>query len=265
MKIEEWIDRYTVLDHRRLDAIEYFTEHFSRLDNLIATPTTFKKTLLWFFALDDLFDGGQASDVQLRKIAFGFRNEFLLDTIGDTTTMIRAKELVYLWAEILEESHVTTQGCNVANYCLDRMLMGMLEENETEFKALQSYLEVGKHTSGIPLIFTLQFYAYNIFEQAESVMYSLERAGEIVRIYNDIRSYGKEVLEGKTNSVGILDKTMPHALSVDFLYKLAEKKTNQLKYIIENPRLSSLIGVVRTLKDFYQAGDFHDCHEKGGQ
>ncbi len=263
--VSRWTEDNPAISSKRIDSLVYFTDKLSRIDGVISNKTNFLKLLFWFFGLDDVFDNGNATITDLQFLVKSFQNKDNIKNIQDPHTRETASNLVHIFEEVIEEMSLPDEGKDLVYYCLRKTLHGMLLEAKNSFDDFDKYLHFGKYTSGIPLLFATQFFTDEFsLKHKSSIMQHLETAGEIIRIYNDIKSYNREIGEGKNNSIGILTGNhMEFNDALCMLDFLANIRLDILKTADEdNSSLSMyidfLLKMIDGIKTFYQSFDFHE-------
>ena len=263
--VSRWTKKNPAISAERIDSFIYFTDKLSGIDGVITNKANFLKMLFWLFGLDDIFDNGTATTSDLQFLVKSFKDKDNLKHIEDDNTREIASNLVTIFDEVIDAANLTEEGRNLVSYCLRKTLYGMLLESKNSFDDLDRYLHFGKYTCGIPLIFATQLSSNEFsLEHKSSIMELLEIAGEIIRIYNDIKSYKRELGEGKNNSIKIItNKNRSFNDAVSELNDLADTKLSILKSKhTDNCFLSKyvnfLLKMINGIQTFYQDFDFHE-------
>ena len=263
--VSRWTEKNPAISSKRIDSLVYFTNKLSGIDDVIKNKSSFLKLLFWFFGLDDLFDNGTATISDLELLVKSFQDKDNLKHIHDDDTREKASNLVHIFEETIEELNLPDEGRNIVYYCLRKTLYGMLLECKNSFDDLDKYLHFGKYTSGISLLFSTQIFSDDIsLKHKNSILQILETAGEIIRIYNDIKSYKREQAEGKNSSINILiNNDMSFNDAIYLLDYIASTKLGILrsKYTDNSflrKHVRFLLKTINGIGTFYQAFDFHE-------
>jgi hypothetical protein len=238
--MKEWIDKNVAIDKARTPAIDYFADILTKDSDIIYDKELFKKTLYWFFAVDDLFDNDKYHYTQERD-----------------------KSRANMFDDILSSLQLEERPFEIFKEYLGRTLRGMYDESKN-CDDFDKYMKSGKFTSGIPLIFGIQFLHHEELRGYTGfITLILEKAGEIVRLINDVATYDRELDEGKMNSVGIYMSagikyhhaviTLNHAIAL----KTREFESYMGKSETLNKYVTFLLIVIAELREFYNHHDFH--------
>jgi hypothetical protein len=217
-----WARRYSIVRTARIPSVALLTTlvapRLSPLDVLVTAKLAF-----WIFGIDDIADERTVSLAQLEEKA---RQWCSIAEAGPGDQIGEVDELATILLEIREElSRLPLFEALQGYWALEvrRFVEAMIWEyrwgieytthGPDALPTLEDYLDQGVHSISIPL-WAWMFWAVMDDPSVCGCLRSLEQAAEhaaaAVRLYNDLRSFEKELGEGNINSVLITYHTMLH-------------------------------------------------------
>lgn len=242
-----------------------------------ASPQTLSLTLqvgLWIAALDDLVDEGEVDVAAIAARLRGYEDPaadpedgddlaaMLHETWLDLSRQALFPALAAPWQQALHEhlhGHLREHGWR-SDY----------RQHRASLPSYAAYLAVGRRTIGFPLIPWTFLIAFGD-PTAPAHMGELEEmaatAGTCLRLANDLRSYERELGEGKINAVLILGQDAgaaamkqsaeEHILGeIEAGLTLLRRQRQTLATSCELPS-AAILGMAETGCRFYRRRDFH--------
>ena len=289
--LKDWVPHYPILRPTRIPmaALSTALAFASAVPCLPAAEyLSLSKMTLWIFGVDDITDERLVglSDIQRQADEwYSIARDGTLNKAvdGDGLTMI----LEEMRAE-LAQSHLFEPLHEQWAASLRDVLEGIIQEyrygqaytayGPQTFPTFDEYVHYGRCSIGVPLwgltvLIILGDPAAK--ENFESASEAIRYAGAAIRLYNDLKSYDKEVLEGNINSVTIIEdqlraKKDPQSTAASLLaeakqavLQLADSYAQQCYDLTEQVQAGSRQfqeAIARTVSFhayFYQAHDYH--------
>ena len=175
--------------------------------------------ILWIYGLDDVADERLATVGELRR-----RGERWCAMAGAGSGIDEEKDggdeltaMLLDMKERLAQSRLFEPLREYWTTCLRLLVEAMARESEyaLEYQAhgpgalptLEEYLETGIHSIGMPFWEATVLILLNddaVLEQFGAVVEVIEHAGAALRLYNDVRTFDKEMREGGVNAILIV-------------------------------------------------------------
>jgi hypothetical protein len=277
-ELQTWARQYLTPNH----AIRVLPTHFVAC-NIALQPEQrearlmFSKITLWLFGTDDFFDADTINLDEINLMVNAFLSESTsLNQFASPTTQDTIHKLRDIIRDLMHQAS-TAQQRDLSPH-LYRMLhdnlSGGIEEALVRINGVpptfEQYMNYARLTIGVPLVLELTFYMMGHLsdELLQSQEYGdlLTLSSDIIRLLNDVRSYEKELGEGKTNSIGIImrEYDLEHEAAVEYLMEeLIEPKMKALHHLVLKPsaiptNMKALaFDLCRTTAWFYKNNDFH--------
>ncbi|HTP07298.1 MAG TPA: terpene synthase family protein [Anaerolineae bacterium] len=224
--LKDWVPHYPILRPTRipmaaLSTAMAFASAVPRLPAAEYLPLS--KMTLWIFGVDDITDERSVSLSEIQRKADnwysiardGTRLRRKPEGRDELTTILREIRDELAKAQLFEPLHEQWASS------LRDVLEGILREyrygqaytahGAQTLPILDEYVHYGRCSIGVPLwgltVLIIQGdpAAKENFELASE---AIHYAGAAIRLYNDLQSYGKEVLEGNINSVIIIENQL---------------------------------------------------------
>lgn len=278
-ELQAWAAQFLTPNH----AIRVLPTHFVAC-NIAPHPyhreirLMFSKITLWLFGTDDFFDADILNLDNVRLMCDCFLAEdmkqiLLFPSLSDQETI---RNLWYIIKNLMQQAS-TAQQRDVRQSLyplLQENLAGGIEEAEVRhagtMPSLEQYMNYARLTIGVPLVLELTFYMMGSLPahvtQSQEYNQIITLSSDIIRLLNDIRSYEKELKEGKMNSVGIImhQENLSYADAVALLMETAIQPQLEILYALSlKPSLvptnmkAIAFNLCRTTAWFYRNNDFH--------
>jgi hypothetical protein len=211
--LEKWVQKYSTLRTIRIPPVALVTStvapRVSPTDSLLIAKSAF-----WIFGADDITDERAISLTELQQQIEQWR---LIANSGSSNKIDHSDDLSMLLFEIREElskfrlfeplrEHWSSELPRIPEAMLQEYQNGLQysAHGDSALPSLDEYLDWGLHSIGIPFwILTIMIVSDDpsVMEHFEPINKAIEYASVAIRLYNDLRTFDKEMQEAGVNSI----------------------------------------------------------------
>lgn len=215
-----WAMRYSAVCTVRVPSVALLTStvlpSLSPIDALVSA-----KLVLWIYGVDDLVDEYQISLKELDRQAQNWYRIAADDAIwedeqhGELDRMLMETKrdlFIYPLFESLHQHWAAELRRLIESIAArHRTAIAYAAHGPSALPSIEQYLRLGLHSMGVPL-WSWAIWAVvddpSIQEYLDPIVQATEHAATAIRLYNDLRTYERELAEGSVNSVLIVYHAM---------------------------------------------------------